>query len=53
MPTAAYVGYGGGSEISKYLRMLTLEAGGEFVLNLTQNKSNYYDLDTERLKICR
>ena len=39
----------GGSKISKCLRMLTVVAGGGFGLTLTQNNSNFYNLDTEKV----
>ena len=44
-------GWVGGSEVSKCSRVLALVVGGGFSLTLTQNKTNIYNLDTERSKI--
>ena len=38
-----------GLKISKCLRMLTVVAGGGFGLTLTQNNSNLYNLDREKI----
>ena len=46
---ADFGGCVGGSKISKCLRMLTVVSGGGFGLTLTQNNSNFYNLDTEKV----